>query len=49
MKTVNESKKFFLKKFLLFHTVLLKCFIYSRVMVPYILHGVTIPVAPTMN
>ena len=40
---------YFLKTFLLFHTVLLKCFIYSRVTVPYILHGITTPVAPTMN
>ena len=40
---------YILKMFLLFHTTLLKCFIYNRVTVTYILHGATIPFAPIMN
>ena len=34
---------------LLFHTALLKCFIYSRVKASQILHGAVIPVARTKN
>ena len=34
---------------MLLHSALLKCFIYSRVKTSWILHGATIPVAPTKN